>query len=82
MPAKQKTAMSPPLISVFLSLTHSPSPPSLRLSPFSIIPCIEALIKSQSWLPAQHCNDEGGYFRLERACSPLHGEHVISLSLL
>lgn len=32
---------------------------SLRPPSFSIIPCIEALIKSLSWLQAQHCNDDG-----------------------
>lgn len=40
-----------------LSLSHCHL--SLHLSSFSIIPCIEGLIKSLSWLQAQHCNDDG-----------------------
>lgn len=47
----------------------------------SITLCFEALIKFQSWVPVHHCNDQGEYFRLERGCSPLYREHVISLSL-
>lgn len=50
-------------------------------SSFSIYLCFEALIKFRSWVPVQHRNDLGEYFRVERGYSSLHGEHVISLSL-
>lgn len=53
----------------------------LRHSSFSIYLCFEALIKFRSWAPVQHRNDREEYFRIERGCSPLHREHVISLSL-
>lgn len=53
----------------------------LRHSSFSTYLCFEALIKFRSWAPVQHRNDRGEYFRIERGSSPLHREHVISLSL-
>lgn len=55
--------------------------PVIWPSPASTTLCFEALIKFQSWVSVHHCNDQGEYFRLERGCSPLYREHVISLSL-